>query len=342
VISNAEPNPIPFAPMTKKERGRRAYQLLRAVREAIAALRAQCPSEERVKMTVNEVCRQTARMLGLSPGPAPSDAASQEELVKTAGKMAGALRAYNWADDDIAATDASTTAQAPHVGESGAAQGFDVAGKLILPHASAEGWASELCTSVAKGDAKLELTVKVGKYLLHPTPLLILDDLTQMCGRAIYSSHVNELSTYVSNLRSLMKAPTDDSKWPSPDPEDSLEEVLRLKDTSELPPPPQVPLFSERRPYDMGVSWGERVVIEGFTSLAHDSQRDLGTDYSNTGLGYSGSYGGLGNRARRRRDLPGACTPPPTQPTPETQSPLTSPRTPGSSELRQASSTLWL
>ncbi|MEU6594349.1 hypothetical protein ABZ923_34970 [Streptomyces sp. NPDC046881] len=190
--------------MTRKERERRAYELLRAARKAAAVLRAQCPPGERAEK-VSEVVWQAAELLGLPPGPVPGDAASQGKLVKAAGELAVLLRAYNWADSDITVTDLEDAAVVPHVGERGAADGFDALGKLILPEASPEGWASELVTSAARGNPKLEAGVKFGKYLLHPTPLLVLDDLTKIVGQAVHSLNVSRLDACVGDLRTFMQ-----------------------------------------------------------------------------------------------------------------------------------------
>jgi hypothetical protein len=348
-IPNSEPKPITFAPMTKKERDHRAYQLLRAAREAASALR--CPSDESVKKTVKEVCRQTAELLGLPPGEVPDDAATQQKFVKAAGELAVLLRAYNWADSDISVTDLEEATAVPHAGERGAAESFDALGKLILPHASPAGWASELVTEAAKGNAKLEAAVKFGKYLLHPTPLLVLNDLTQIAGQAVHSLNIKRLNACVSDLCSLMK-------------EGPLAELpglggLEGEDVSiPLPPPPEPPPspkpsppyrgpeLDERAfpgegsepgglstPPEPGLNDGSLYRDEGpgpddSTSLAHENHHEPGIDGSNTGLGRPQSFGGQGNRARRRRDLPGACTPAPRQPPTETQSPLASPGTP--------------
>ncbi|MGJ5763268.1 hypothetical protein [Streptomyces galbus] len=218
VISNGEPNPVTFAPMTKKERERRACHLLGAAREGAAVLRAQCPLAERMEK-VSEVAGHVAGLLGLPPGPAPVDAASQEKLVKAAGELAVLLRAYNWADSDISVTDLDKAADTPHVAERAAADGFDALGKLILPHATPEGWASELVTSAAKGDAKLEAGVKFAKYVLHPTPLLVLDDFTKMAGQAVHSLNLSRLNACVSTLRPFLQGPAYGPGRPCPGPD---------------------------------------------------------------------------------------------------------------------------
>ncbi|MEU2065005.1 hypothetical protein [Streptomyces sp. NPDC013455] len=190
--------------MTRQERELGAYELLRAARKAAAILRTQCPAEERAEK-VSKVVSQAAKLLGLPPGPVPGDAASQEKLVKAAGELAVLLRAYNWADSDITVTALDDDIVRPHIGERGAADGFDALGKLILPEASPEGWASELVTSSAKGNPTLEAAVKFGKYLLHPTPLLVLDDFTKIVGQAVHSLNVIRLDTCVSDLRTFMQ-----------------------------------------------------------------------------------------------------------------------------------------
>ncbi|WP_371558693.1 hypothetical protein OG416_38880 [Streptomyces longwoodensis] len=266
MISNGEPNPVTFAPMTKKERERRACQLLGAAREGAVVLGAQCPLAERVEK-VSEVAGHVAGLLGLPPGPVPDDAASQEKLVKAAGELAVLLRAYNWADSDISVTDLDKAADTPHVGERAAADGFDALGKLILPHASPEGWASELVTSAAKGDAKLEAGVKFAKYVLHPTPLLVLDDFTKMAGQAVHSLNLSRLNACVSDLRPFLQGPADEAGRPCPGPDVPPGRQFRLDDLS-------TPLGKTWEGDDVIIPLGEGMSRHDYAVSTHEDRHE--------------------------------------------------------------------
>ncbi|MFF2363897.1 hypothetical protein ACFVU0_14470 [Streptomyces sp. NPDC058122] len=190
--------------MTKQERGRLAYDMLRAARHAAAPY----PQES----ALADVQEHTAAMLGL-PYPVALPASGRKELIKAAGELAVLLRAYDWAAhetndvdrtyDAVARTYAVgdiRVAEVEHVGERRMAEGFDALGKLILPNASAEGWASELITRAVEGEKRLESAVKVGKYLLHAGPLLVLDDVTKMLGEAEHAWNLRRLQKCVRGI----------------------------------------------------------------------------------------------------------------------------------------------
>lgn len=82
--------------------------------------------------------------------------------------------------------------------------GFDALGALFLPTASAEDWATEIIRDAAKGEPAMEAAVKFGRYVLHPTPLLILNDATRMLGEALYSSNVRRLVGCVHEIHATM------------------------------------------------------------------------------------------------------------------------------------------
>lgn len=191
--------PITFAPMTRQEREFHALSLLRTAREAARLL--DDPQRKPVReQKVRELRVTTAKLLGLPFASVPLDAARQKKLVTHAGELAVLLRAYNWGEQDLALEDVQKAVGPEHVGERGAADGFDALGKLVLPTASPEGWAGELAARAAEGNEYLERAVKLGKYLLHPTPLLILDDLTKIVGQAVHSLNVRKLTACVNDL----------------------------------------------------------------------------------------------------------------------------------------------
>ncbi|MEW2045132.1 hypothetical protein [Streptomyces sp. NPDC005476] len=81
------------------------------------------------------------------------------------------------------------------------ANALDATGRMMLPHASPEGWAATVATDLARGDNSLETAVKVGKYILHPTPLALADDATRILGEALHNLNVRRLPELTNSLR---------------------------------------------------------------------------------------------------------------------------------------------
>ncbi|MFI1507331.1 hypothetical protein [Streptomyces sp. NPDC020597] len=185
--------------MTRQKRELRALHLLRTAREAARLLDDPQRNAARERK-VWELQRATAELLGLPLASVPLDTVQQKKLVTHAGELAVLLRAYNWGEQDLALAAVQNAVGRENVGERGAADGFDALGKLVLPTASPEGWAGELAARAAEGNEYLERAVKLGKYLLHPTPLLILDDLTEIVGQAVHSLNVRKLTGCVNDL----------------------------------------------------------------------------------------------------------------------------------------------
>ncbi|MER6564385.1 hypothetical protein ABT300_43080, partial [Streptomyces sp. NPDC001027] len=103
------------------------------------------------------------------PDRPPLGTAAQEGFVRTSFALALHLRAHSWAEADLGAAGVRGQDDVPHPGERLAADAFDVLGRLMLPHASPEGWTATLITDLARDDERLEAAVKLGKYVLHPT-----------------------------------------------------------------------------------------------------------------------------------------------------------------------------
>lgn len=195
---------VEFAPMTRQERERRALQLLRTARDAARLLDDPHKAVELAEK-VAELWGTLAELLNLPRDPVPLSATHQACLIENAAELAVLLRAYNWADEDLATGAVTETLGTEHVGERGAADGFDALGKLFLPEGPAESWAAELVTQAANGNRTMERAVKFGKYVLHPTPLLVLDDITRIVGQAVHSLNVEKLDACVSDLSDTME-----------------------------------------------------------------------------------------------------------------------------------------
>ncbi|MFD8766109.1 hypothetical protein [Streptomyces mirabilis] len=137
-----------------------------------------------------------------TPDRPPLGTAAQEGFVRTSLALALHVRAHNWAEADLGAVGVPGQDDVPHPGERLAADAFDVLGRLTLPHASPEGWTAALVTDLARGDKTLEAAVKLGKYVLHPTPLGIVDDATRLTGKALHDLNVLVLGELAQSLLS--------------------------------------------------------------------------------------------------------------------------------------------
>ncbi|MEV7390501.1 hypothetical protein [Streptomyces sp. NPDC091215] len=181
---------------------RLALEVLRAARSAAQELRRNPPNPEQRAWALGVLAGQRQALLG----PAPMGAATPDEFVRSSLQLAVHLRAHSWTPDDLARAGLTGKPEAdglPPAGERRTADAFDVLGRLMLPHASPEGWTATLITDLAKGDKTLEAAVKLGKYILHPTFLSLADDMTRMLGEAVHNRAI-------SRLRKLVEA---ERKW---------------------------------------------------------------------------------------------------------------------------------
>ncbi|WP_314416184.1 hypothetical protein [Streptomyces sp. DSM 40484] len=145
---------------------------------------------------------QTQAMLGPDlPDRPPVGIAEQEGFVHSALALAVHARAHSWAEADLGAAGVPGQDDIPHPGEQRMADAFDALGRLVLPHASPEGWTATLVTDLAHGDKTLETAVKIGKYILHPTFLLLVDDTTRLVGEAQHNLNVQRLQELTDAVR---------------------------------------------------------------------------------------------------------------------------------------------
>ncbi|MGJ5797551.1 hypothetical protein ACSCCL_43395, partial [Streptomyces griseorubiginosus] len=133
---------------------------------------------------------------------------AQEEFVRTALALSLHVQAHNWADKDLGAAGVPGRADVPHAGERGAANTFDVLGRLMLPESSPEGWTATLVTDLAQGDPPLEAAVKLGKYVLHPTFLTLANDVSKLVGEALHNINLDRLEELTDSLRDCANGTT--------------------------------------------------------------------------------------------------------------------------------------
>ncbi|MEU5277749.1 hypothetical protein AB0G87_15180 [Streptomyces asoensis] len=265
------------APMATGERERGALAVLRTAREA-ARLLGDPAKKDALNDKVDELWVVLGGLLEPElPAPMPLDGDAQAQLIADAGELAVLLRAYDWADADFAPAEVEEAVSATSTGERAAAEGFDALGKLILPSASAEGWAAEVITRAAEGDKRLERAVKLVKYALHPTPLLILDDLTKMGGEVLRSLNIAKLNACVDGIIAAMTSGFLTAPYQGPDDIDPVADHL-----AEIA---QVPTGAQPQLDELLPSGEER--IDGGGTGRHDGDiapDDGWTDYDGLSL----------------------------------------------------------
>ena len=181
---------------------RLAGGMLSAARGAARELRREPPDPARRTWALGVLAGQTQAMLGPDmPDHPPVGDAAQEGFVRTALALALHVRAHSWAEKDLGAVGVPGQDDVPHPGERRAAEAFDVLNRLMLPNASTEGWTATLVTDLARGDKTLEVAVKLGKYVLHPTFLALADDVTRLIGEALHSLNEQRLQELIRSMR---------------------------------------------------------------------------------------------------------------------------------------------
>ncbi|MGW1713861.1 hypothetical protein [Streptomyces sp. NPDC002156] len=176
-----------------------ARGMLRAARSAARELRRDPPDPDRRTEALGLLAGQTQAMLGHDrPAHPPVGAAAQSAFVCTSLQLAVHALAHRWSETDLGL---AGQAEVPHLGERQTADAFDVLGRLMLPHASPEGWTAAVFTDLARGDEAWEAAVKLGKYILHPTFLALADDATRVVGEAVHHIHVDRLQALVDSVR---------------------------------------------------------------------------------------------------------------------------------------------
>ncbi|MFI6567411.1 hypothetical protein [Streptomyces sp. NPDC050534] len=181
-----------------------ARGVLRAARDAARELKRTPADEDRKAWALGVLAGQTQAMLGDGqPVQPPAEAAAQKAFVCTSLKLAVHALAHRWSEADLALAGQADVA---HLEERQMADAFDALGRLVLPHASPEGWTATICTELARGDKEWEAVVKLGKYILHPTLLGLADDLTRTVGQAVHNINVHELQQLGDSVRDFTVA----------------------------------------------------------------------------------------------------------------------------------------
>jgi hypothetical protein len=196
----------PWSTTSPQHLDQMARGMLRAACRAHQELRRDPPDPARRASALDLLMLHTQAMLGPDLPACPPGTAAQERFVGTALALAKHVRAHSWAEAELGAPSAPGRDDVPHAGEHRMANAFDATGRMMLPHASPEGWAATVATDLARGDKTLETTVKVGKYILHPTPLALADDATRIIGEALHNLNVRRLQELTHSLRGYASA----------------------------------------------------------------------------------------------------------------------------------------
>ncbi|MGQ4385190.1 hypothetical protein [Streptomyces sp. SAS_270] len=201
------PEPRQWSTTSPEELDRLACGVLSAARDAARELRREPADAARRAWALGMLAGQTQAMLGPDlPDHPPVGIAAQEGFVHTALALAVHIRARSWSERDLGAASVPGQDAVPHPGEAGAADAFDVLGRLMLPHTSPEGWSATLVTDLARGNQRLEAAVKLGKYVLHPTFVALTDDVTRLIGEALHNLNVDRLQGLTRSLRHYASA----------------------------------------------------------------------------------------------------------------------------------------
>ncbi|WP_328936914.1 hypothetical protein OG288_06480 [Streptomyces tauricus] len=199
--ANDHTGPRQWATTSPEHLDQLARGVLTAARDAARQLRRDPPDPAQQTWALGKLAGQTQAMLGPAlPDHPPVGAAAQEGFVRTALALAVHVRVHSWAERDLGPAGVPGRDDVLHPGESRTADAFDVLNRLMLPNASAEGWTATLVTDLARGDKTLETAVKVGKYILHPTFLALIDDATRTIGEALHSLNVRRLQELTHSL----------------------------------------------------------------------------------------------------------------------------------------------
>ncbi|MGW3141230.1 hypothetical protein [Streptomyces sp. NPDC001139] len=123
---------------------------------------------------------------------------AQDDLLDAAEKLTGELRAHHFPDATVRQAFFGTPEDGQvSANEKAVALGFEIASYISLR--DFEGVARK-GLSVAARDTELEAAVKVGQYLMGPSPLTLVNDVTKVIGEAVAGINEQQLQRCVRRV----------------------------------------------------------------------------------------------------------------------------------------------
>ncbi|MEV6948994.1 hypothetical protein AB0N07_45200 [Streptomyces sp. NPDC051172] len=242
--------------MTRLQLDNAARHVLRTARQAQAMVRGKNEAED-VEKVLDELYLDFVALTGRTdlrwPANPPPDKA--EELIRLVTQAAVFVRAHNWRASDLQAIlhVVGPAQQGPHAGERLMTDFLDGLGTLRLVRSDdGADWEFRLLKEAAAGDETLTTTMKVARYLLHPSALMLFGDTTELLAEAVYATNVARFSECMDDIEALA------TETDSPE----LHDLLR--DLGEEPPdePDAFAAIDDVPPRPPDVSGVEREVDE--------------------------------------------------------------------------------
>jgi len=92
-------------------------------------------------------------------------------------------------------------------GEKAVSLAFDIASYISLQDADAEAWGRRAATEATRDSGEgIKAAVKIGQYLLGPSPLTLANDISKMAGEALENINKARLLHRVAELTQALKA----------------------------------------------------------------------------------------------------------------------------------------
>lgn len=207
--------------MTRLQLDNAARHVLRTAGEAQAVVRGEYGTED-IEGVLTELLLDFAALTGRPDlrWPAVQTPDKAEELIRLVTEAAVFVRAHNWHASDLQAILHGVGAQqeGPHAGERLVTEFLDGLGTLTLARSDdGADWEFRLLKEAAAGDETLTTTVKVARYLVHPSFLMLFGDTTELLGEAVYATNVARFTECVAGIEALTTETPPFDREPEPD-----------------------------------------------------------------------------------------------------------------------------
>ncbi|MFF4797384.1 hypothetical protein ACFY1U_03120 [Streptomyces sp. NPDC001351] len=231
--------------MTRLQLDNAARHVLRTAREAQAMVRGEYRAED-VEEVLDELYLDFAALTGRFDLCWPTDLSPDkaEELIRLVTEAAVFVRAHNWRASDLQAIlhVVGPGQEGPHAGERLMTDFLDGLGTLRLVRSDdGADWEFRLLKEAAAGDETLTTTVKVARYLLHPSALMLFGDTTELLAEAVYATNVARFTECMDGIETLATEPDSpelhDLLWDlGEEPPDEPDALAAIDDVPPRPP----------------------------------------------------------------------------------------------------------